>query len=468
MDYLKLTAKQIAAKIRQAKLDPVELVEFHLERIQRLNPKINALSFINADKAVQLAKARRKEASKGQIRGNLHGVTFTVKEHFPVKGLPHSDGNLDTLVREATHSARVVELLEESGAICIGKGNMTEYGKGYITDNLMYGRTNNPFDSERTPGGSSGGDAAALAAGFSEFALAGDAGGSIRVPASYCGLFGLFPTVGGVTRRNSSLPVGVKSLMSCYGPIARSLEDIKELWQVLGGYDPLDFSSLPRPARPSQFKKGRFAFYTSINQFSCDVQIEEAMKDCVKRLTKRAFKASEITPRPIAEANPYFIVLAGPTTLIQEDMQAALSGKPRDLAKESPILQRLRQRIKQEMPPISAELLLTAWIKLHEFRQQMIQFFTEYDFILAPISATLPPKHGVYVYDVNGKQYQSQEVYQFASCANFLGLPALAIPVGLSKEGLPIGLQLIGPRYSEDELIKVAQKLGFLRCLEAT
>lgn len=461
MNYLNLSAKKTAHLISTGKIDPVELIEFHLERAEQYNSKINALTFINRKSAIAQAKACRKNVRAKNAKGKLLGVPFTVKDHFPVKGLPYSDGNVDSFVKSATHTARAVELLQAEGAICIGKGNMTEYGKGYITDNDLYGCTNNPFNLAHTPGGSSGGDAASLAAGFAKFALAGDAGGSIRVPAGYCGLFGLFTTNGSVTRMGSALPVGVKSLMSAYGPMACTLEDIALTFEILSGYEASDFSSLAAPRELPVFKKKRFAFYSRINNVDCDNQIAQFLLSTTRQLLKIGYKAKESTPPPIAQANPYFIVLAGPTALAQEDMQAKLAGKPRNLERESFVLKRLRERIKNEAPPLTAELVLLAWTKMHELRHSIYKLFDEFDFILAPVSATLPPKHGVALYNVNGKDFQSQEVYQFASAINLLGLTSLAFPVGLSKEGLPIGLQIIGPRFSEPRLIEVVKRLGF-------
>jgi len=464
MDLSSFTARTIAQKIRENKLSPLTLVQYYLERIERLNPALNALCFVNKDEALKLARDRAAEAKSGAIRGRLHGLVFVVKDHIDVAGLPRSEGSYNTFQDCSNRSSSVISRLQEEGAICIGKSNMAELGKSYTTQNPIHGRTNNPFNQDYSPGGSSGGDAAAIAAGFADFAIASDSGGSIRMPANFCGLFGLYSTPGLVSNAGlTSYSHTASQLFRSLGPITKSLEDLALINQVIAGFDPADPFSMPGDTKleaPEQYPK-KFAYFTSLNGISCEEEIKSSLQSCVKLFESQGYEAEEHSPSVFAEAFESFIILGAQADLMLSDLTARLEGKLLEDREGAP-LQILRKRINEELPPLTAERLLWVWKTVSRLRYESARLFENYAFILSPVAAVSALKHGVAKFSLFGVEKKSEEVFQFASAANVLGLPAIAFPTGQTNEGLPIGLQLMGPRFSEKRIISILRSAGIV------
>ncbi|RMG42820.1 MAG: amidase [Candidatus Dadabacteria bacterium] len=463
MPYVFSPLKELENKIRSGRLLPAELISQHCERIKKLNHSLNALRIVATEEAKKEALVLDQEAKQGYFRGLLHGITFSAKDHIEVKCLGRSEGNRITEIKKASRDAAVIKLLKKEGAVCIGKGNMAEYGKSYQTDNRDFGRTNNPFNPDYTPGGSGGGDAAAVAAGFASFAVGADAGGSIRIPANFCGLFGLYPTPGTITSHGiSAYPHSIYAGMLSIGVLAGALDDLEILARILIRYDPRDPRSVYSSAsmlRPAS--TGKIAYFSELNGVKCDPLILKHIKEAAKKFEAAGFTLVEKIPAHFEQALYPFIILAGPAALLIDDLLAARAGTPRDISKESDAMKTLRSRVKAELPPLTAEHVLDAWHARDWLRIQAAQFFVEYDFILSPVTATLPVKHGTSTFHINGQDYASEQVFQFASAVNLLGLPAVAFPTGISKSGLPVGLQLIGPRFSEFLIIEALRKAGF-------
>lgn len=467
MKQIPSSARSAALEIRSGALKPEALLEFHLSQIDRLNPRINALRYINRAESMKLAEQRSKEAKAGKILGRAHGVVFTAKDSIDVAGLPRSDGSLVGAVDAAANNASIVDKLMREGAICIGKTNMAEYGKSYFTENPLFGITNNPFNILFSPGGSGGGDAAAVASLFGYFGLGADAGGSIRIPANFCGLFGLHPTRGAISSGSlTRFSHTTSQLFRGLGPITRTLDDLELLWSLLSGFDSKDPYSISRAPGSETKRKKRFAFFTELNGASCDVEIAAALCETNARLEEVGYRGEEYLPSPWKFCKEPFIILAAQAALMVEDAVSKKDGYPRDLTKEGTSMKQLRARIAKELPPLTAERVLDAWYTVDKLRHEVAPVFEKYDFILSPVTATLPPKHGATSFEVNNRSLQSQDVFQFASAVNVLGLPAISFPTGLSKAGLPIGLQLIGPRLSEVFLLEVLREAEFLTCVE--
>src|SRR5580693_4998252 len=238
--------------VRDREVSPVELVEAHLAAIDARNPALNAFSTIFAEEALREARAAEEALARGETAGLLGGVPITVKDSFDVAGYPTQSGSRLRLGHRAAEDAFAVGRLRSAGAILLGKTNTPELLASYETDNLVTGRTNNPWDSERTPGGSSGGEAAAIAAFCSPGGLATDGGGSIRVPAHFCGIAGLKPTPGRISTRGHYPSLGYPGgLTGVAGPMARTAEDLRLLFSVLAGYDAEDPFSTPAPLAPA-------------------------------------------------------------------------------------------------------------------------------------------------------------------------------------------------------------------------
>jgi amidase len=463
-DFSKLSALQTAHQIKSGKISSTDILEFHLAQIDKHNKNFNALSYVAKENAIKQINQLDKEAKSKKFRGRLHGLCFTAKDNIPVTGLPRSDGNPQTFEQQANNNSALVEKLIYEGAVCIGKANMAEYGKSYYSDNPIYGKSHNPFKKDHSPGGSGGGDAAALCLNFSQFGLGADSGGSIRVPANFCGQFALYPTRGVFSTSGlRQIEHTVYSLLHCPGILSKSIEDLELLFSVLKGYDSSDPNSVPHQDfyTYSTNKTGQFAYFSCLNGVKVDSEIKSSLEQCVESLERRGLKAKEITPPAFAEAYEIFIILAGQTGLTIEDKIASISGNPRDLTKEGVLMQNLRKRLSTELPPLSVETLLLAWWRVSSLRKSITSFFNDYDFVLSPVSATQPPQYYTSEYIIDGSSYQSQQVFQFASSVNVLGLPAVAFPTTLSNKGFPLGLQLIGPRFSERFLMNTLQKSGY-------
>src|SRR5712691_1599052 len=240
-----LSAVAMAEQIRQKKMSPVELVEAHLARIEQLNPKLNAFVQVDADGARRQARAAEMAVTRGEKVGPLHGVPLSIKSSIEVAGMRCEAGTKLRAGYVASQDAPLVSRLRAAGAIILGVTNCPELLMAWETDNLLYGRTNNPWDVSRTSGGSSGGEAAAIASGCSAGGVGSDGGGSIRVPAHFCGICGLKPTPGRIPS-NGHYPAGNSAFgwLGVVGPMARTVSDLKVLFDVMAGPDPGDALSI--------------------------------------------------------------------------------------------------------------------------------------------------------------------------------------------------------------------------------
>jgi Asp-tRNA(Asn)/Glu-tRNA(Gln) amidotransferase A subunit family amidase len=240
----------MARQVREKRISPVELVQAHLERIERLNPKLNAFAHVDAEGALKQARACEEAAAGGELRGSLQGVPVTVKSCMEVAGLRCECGTELRRGFVGERDATLVARLREAGAVVLGTTKVPEFNMSYETDGPLYGRTNNPWDVERTPGGSSGGEAAAIAAGLSAGGLGTDAAGSIRVPAHFTGICGLKPTPGRIPISGHYPPVGGPfTILGVIGPLARTTEDLRLMFEVVAGADWGDAASVPAPLR---------------------------------------------------------------------------------------------------------------------------------------------------------------------------------------------------------------------------
>ena len=260
-----LSASQIAEQVRNRKISPVEIVKAHLARIEKLNPKINAFVHLDEERALQQARDAEAAVMQGRELGSLHGVPISIKSSIDVAGMRCEAGTKLRAGYVASADAPLVTRLRNAGAIVLGVTNTPELLMAWETDNLLYGRTNNPWDLSRTAGGSSGGEAAAIASGCSAGGVGSDGGGSIRVPAHFCGICGLKPTPGRIPATGHyPQSVGPFALLGVLGPMARTVADLKLLFEAMQGPDIGDPSAAPVPLRwPSsaELKKLRIGYF---------------------------------------------------------------------------------------------------------------------------------------------------------------------------------------------------------------
>jgi len=460
------SAKQLASQIRRKKVGCLELLNLYIERIENYNSRINAVIFTDIQAARKRARAADRALANGEIWGPLHGVPMTVKESFDVVGMPTTWGVPEYKDNYPKKNAVVVERLCKAGAVIFGKTNVPLYLADWQTFNQIYGTTNNPWDATRVPGGSSGGSAAALAAGITGLEAGSDIGASIRNPAHYCGVFGHKPTYGIVTPRGQSLP-GVVAMtdIAVVGPLARSADDLALALEVIAGPDDIDGSGwrlqLPKPK-----KKTLGDFKVSVVHTDAEAEVDEAVQQRIRALVrflrKNKVQVSE-TAKPEIDTREahrnYIQLLRGATVkgLTSEEFQKNL---------------RVSNRVKENDEDYRAQMVRAQamyhwdWHKFNENRHRMrlawADFFRKYDLLLCPAATTTAFPHNQKderwerMVMVNGKpQPSTTQMFWAGYSCNFY-LPATVAPIGLAADGLPVGIQIVGPQYADYTCIHFA------------
>ncbi len=305
-DLTFLSAVSMAEQIRLKKLSPVELVEAHLTRIAKLNPRLNAFVHLDEQGVRRQARAAEDAVARGEALGPLHGVPLSIKSSMDVAGMRSESGTKLRAGYIAAQDAPLVARLKAAGAIILGVTNSPELLMAWETDNLLYGRTNNPWDLSRTPGGSSGGEAAAIAAGCSAGGMGSDGGGSIRVPAHFSGICGLKPTPGRIPATGHfPTSVGPFALIGVVGPMARTVADVKALFEVMQGPDDGDTSSAPVPVRwpnKSDLKKLRIGYFEDDGRTPVTAETRAAVRTAAEHLRSAGFEVVPFRPEGLERA----------------------------------------------------------------------------------------------------------------------------------------------------------------------
>lgn len=456
-DLTFLSATAMAAKVRQKEISPVELVEAHLARIAALNPKLNA--FVEVDRDGSLLQARLAEAAvmRADVLGPLHGIPISIKSSMDVAGLHSESGTRLRAGYVATQDAPLVARLKAAGAIVLGVTNSPELLMAWETDNILYGRTNNPWDLSRTPGGSSGGEAAAIAAGCSAGGMGSDGGGSIRVPAHFSGICGLKPTPGRIPATGHfPTSVGPFALIGVVGPMARTVDDMKILFEVMQGPDDGDTSSAPVPVRwPSEnnLKKIRIGYFEDDGRTPVTADTRAAVRTAAAYLRQAGFDVVPFRPEGLDRARQLwwkFFGIAGGMLL-----GPMTRGREADL---SPILKEFNSWVTAD-PPHTAESLLETWIGRDEVRLQIFAQMRDYPVLLCPAAAIPAFHHGERNWAIDGQTVSYLDAWSYAEWFNLLGTPALVLPVSQSSEGLPIGVQISATPWQEELVLSVAAAL---------
>jgi amidase len=442
------SATEIARAIREGEASSAEVVEAHLARVEEVNPKLNAVVHLLAD----AARARAKEADAARARGEnwgpLHGVPVTIKDAFETEGVVSAGGTRGRKAYVPREDAAGVARLKAAGAVVLGKTNVPEVSLAFESDNLVYGRTNNPYDPTRTPGGASGGEAAAIAAGMSPLGLGSDAGGSIRVPAHFCGVAGLKPTSGRTPRTGHFPPMGglLDSIWQT-GPLARRVEDLALAFPLLCGTDWRDPTVAPVPVYdPARvdLKKLRVAFHTDNGVVAPTDDIAAAVRDAARALEGAGAEVSEARPPVPANAYEMLLGLYGADSGAGLRMLLMLSGTD----ETSPLMSRLLE-ILGRVSLTAAELTALVF-QLDAWRGAMLSFMRDYDLVLCPPCARAAMPHGT-TFDE-----QNQLVFSYTMIYNMTGWPGAVVRAGTSAEGLPIGAQLVARPWREDVALAAA------------
>ncbi len=449
-----LSAVALAEQVRQKKLSPVELVEAHLARIEQLNPKLNAFVQVDADGARRQARAAETAATRGEKVGPLHGVPLSVKSSVEVAGMRCEAGTKLRAGYVASQDAPLVSRLRAAGAIILGVTNCPELLMAWETDNLLYGRTNNPWDVSRTSGGSSGGEAAAIASGCSAGGVGSDGGGSIRVPAHFSGICGLKPTPGRIPA-TGHFPnsVGPFALIGVVGPMARTVADLKALFEVMQGPDDGDPSASPVPVRwpgKDELKKLRIGYFEDDGRTPVTGETHAAVRTAAEALRRVGFRVEPFRPVGLETARQLwwkFFGIAGGMLLAP-----MTKGHEADL---SPILKQFSSWVAAE-PSHTGQTLLDTWIQRDAVRMQVLAQMREYPILLCPVASIPAFKHGERSWKIDGQTVQYLDAWSYCEWFNLLGTPAVVVPVGRSAEGLPIGVQIVARPWEEELVLAVA------------
>ena len=443
----------MATMLREGAISPVELVKTHLRQIERLNPSLNAFAVVLAGSALEEARAREQARMRGEPMGLLHGVPVTIKDSFDVAGLPTLAGSRLRSGNRAAEDATVVARLRREGAILLGKTNTPELLASYETDNFLTGRTNNPWDTERTPGGSSGGEAAAIAAFCSAGGVASDGGGSIRVPAHFCGIAGLKPTPGRVPGTGHFPSMGYPGgLIGVAGPMARTAEDLRLLFAALAGYDGQDPFSAPVPLRPASVAGVRIGVWEQFYNVPVDPEIRAAVRRAAAMLAPLGVAVEEFQPRGLERAPDIWAVFSRwPSAATRALLKA------RKTEAHWTLLEWLDSE-----PPTAGQVMVNLASR-DRMRASLLRQMESVAAVLMPVCGVTAFRHRQRKWEFAGKEIGLFQAMMPAVLANVLGLPAVTIPVALSREGLPIGVQLVGRPYEDELLLELAVRLEGVR-----
>jgi aspartyl-tRNA(Asn)/glutamyl-tRNA(Gln) amidotransferase subunit A len=452
-------ATELAARIRRRELSPVELMGAVLARIERLQPRLNAYTVVYPDRALAAARRAEADVTAGRTLGPLHGVPFSVKDMVASEGMRLTFGSCMFEHNVAGHDAVAVQRLKAAGGIAIGMTAMGEFGHKAFNDSPLWGVTRNPWRLDLTTGGSSGGAAAAIAAGMGPLGIGTDYAGSVRIPASCCGIVGLKGTLGAVPHEDAPEAFGG---MLHIGPMARTVADAALMMSVMMGphpADPLSYGALGagRVADASGragVRGKRLAWMPKVGNLGIDADVLAATRSAVGQLERNGALVEEIEVDLRASADIIFAVT--PAAFYAQYG----SRLPEFAGRLDPSFRAVIERGADGL----AHACLTALMRRTELFRQVQRLFDKYDFLVSPtLSApALPATHKAFDELTIGNVAAGTPRYSwypYTHPFNVTGHPAISVPVGWSREDLPIGLQIVGPWHEEDGLISVAALL---------
>jgi len=452
-----LSAVSMAEQVRQKEISPVELVDAHLERIANLNPRLNAFVQVDDVRARREAQALEAAAVCGDFKGPLHGVPISIKSSLEVAGLRCESGTKLRVGHVAAKDAVLVSRLKAAGAIVLGVTNTAELLMAWETDNVLYGRTNNPWDLGRTPGGSSGGEAAAIASGCSAGGVGSDGGGSIRVPAHFSGICGLKPTPGRIpSTGHFPVSAGPFALLGVVGPMARTVGDLLTLFEVMAGPDDGDPLSAPVPLRKIQreeLKQIRVGYFEDDGRTPVTPETRVAVQTAAEGLARAGLQVVPFRPEGLEQARDLWWKLFG--TAGGMILGPLTKGHESEL---SPILKEFLNWVAAE-PPHTGHTLLYTWLLRDELRNQLLAQTQVFPILLCPAAAIPAFRHGERVWKVEGKTVKYLDAWSYTEWFNLLGNPGAVVPVGQSTDGLPIGVQIVGRPWEEELVLAVAAEV---------
>jgi len=428
--------------IRGRAVSPVEAVEAYLRRIEGLNPALNAVVTLAPD---ALERAREAEAAvlRGEASGGLHGVPLTVKDTVEVRGLRTTFGSRVRAEYVPEEDAPAVARLRAAGAVIIGKTNCPEFALDYTSENPVFGRTNNPHDAGRTPGGSSGGCAAAVAACMTAGSMGSDLAGSIRIPAHFCGVAGLKPTAGRVPGGGQMPPAsGLHSLGATLGPLTRTVDDLSLLYRVLSGEN-----------ESHETLEGlRAAVYTDDGSTDVTAETREAVGRAARALAGAGLDVAEEVPPSVGEATGLWLSLFEYAT--QRFVRGAYAGREDEAGRAARVI--LERAARWGEPPL--EKVLSAWEERDRARGALLRWMEHTPLLVAPVGAVPAFLHEEFGrVEIEGRGVPTFRAFSHAHAANVFNLPAACVPAGRTAAGLPVGVQVVGRPHEERRVLAAAR-----------
>jgi Asp-tRNA(Asn)/Glu-tRNA(Gln) amidotransferase A subunit family amidase len=445
-DLVLLSAVEQLRLLRAGEVSVAELAEAHIRQIDRLEPQLNVFADFDAER-VRL-QARALDATTAG-RGTLRGLPVTVKSSIATAGYRCEIGSLLNKGDVSREDAEVVRRLRAAGALILGTTNCPEFLMAYETDNLLHGQTRNPWDLDRSPGGSSGGESAAISAGMSAAGLGSDSGGSVRVPAHFTGICSVKPTPGRIPGRGH-LPrcVGPFSILGAIGPMARTIEDVSLMFETLAGQDADDPVSPPVALRTyslDELRSNAIGYFEDDGLVPVTADTRAAVQHAAQALRESGFRVEPFRPRTLEQLRKLwwiFFVQCGAMFY-----EPAIRGKDANL---SPIFREFLG-FAESAGPLSATELLNAWAELDLLRAKTLEEMRDFPVLLCPVASVPAFRHGERSWNIEGATVEYLDAWRYSQWFNALAAPAAIVPVAMSNEGLPIGVQ-IAARPFEDEI----------------
>ena len=441
-DLIAKPLSTIVSLIASKDVSPVEVAEAHLEQISRLNPKLNAIVTLAPD---LLERARDAEAAvmRGDSLGALHGIPVTIKDTIETAGLRTTSGSKLRAEYVPPKDAPAVARLKAAGAIVLGKTNAAEMAMDYTADNPVFGRTNHPHDANLTPGGSSGGEAVAIATGMSPGGLGSDLAGSIRIPAHFCGIAGLKPTTGRVPGEGQFPPSsGPYSLGAVIGPLARTVRDLRTLFSAL---------SDERVTQDRDLRSSSVAWYTDDGVAPVTDETARAVATAAKALSDAGLMCEERRPPNVDRGNEMWLKLFSRASVVQ--LRKVYTGREN----EGGSFVSWRLATADDNPPPTLDVYIAGWMERDRLREELVEWMQTTPIIVGPVGATPAYAHDTLKVNVNGVTMGTFKAFSYAQTFNVFDLPVVTVRAGTSDDGLPIGVQIVGRPFAEEMVLAAAE-----------
>ena len=455
-DLVQLSATEMVDGVRRGNISPVDLVEAHLERIEALNPRLNAFTYIDHEGARSAAQLSAQRLARGEPARPLEGVPISMKSSIAVQGFPWECGSELRHGIKADADAPVVERLKAAGAILLGNTNTPEFLMAWETNNKLYGHTDNPWNLQRTAGGSSGGESAAIAARLAAGGIGSDGGGSIRIPAHFTGICGLKPTPGRVPA-TGHFPVsaGPFAATGVVGPMARTVEDTRRLFEVVAGPDDGDPYSAPVPLRmlsDDDVGKLKVGVFEDDRRTPVTPETRAAVRIAATTLEQQGFIVEEFRPDNLDEIRDLWWNLFGRAGRVV--IEPMIEGREDHL---SPTFMQFLEYVR-ESEPLTLDEFMQTLLRRDAYRQHLFKQMREFPILLCPVAAVQAFRHGEREWTIDGRQVRYLDAWSYSEWFNLTGNPAMAVPVDVSAD-LPVGVQIVGRCWEEESVLAVAAKL---------